>query len=167
MSLSCLYNHPIRYDPTANTISYLFSTSHMCEEKSIFKLFLQIVKSSLVITPNDFVIPLRKKNLSHDEEEEKEFSTFFTSNICLELLLTSLIFCEKLTKFIDISLFFLKVQKKRRIVARVQCRNIKNECPKPTCDEPILLPGKCCKTCPGDSHSKFIRRGPTLNETAT
>lgn len=49
----------------------------------------------------------------------------------------------------------LKVQKKRRIVARVQCRNIKNECPKPTCDDPILLPGRCCKTCPGDSNSKF------------
>ncbi|XP_058832695.1 dorsal-ventral patterning protein Sog [Topomyia yanbarensis] len=45
------------------------------------------------------------------------------------------------------------VQKKRRIVARVQCRNIKNECPKPTCDEPILLPGRCCKSCPGDSYN--------------
>lgn len=48
------------------------------------------------------------------------------------------------------------VQKKRRIVARVQCRNIKNECPKPTCDEPILLPGRCCKSCPGDLHSPDI-----------
>lgn len=55
-----------------------------------------------------------------------------------------------------ITFFLLKqVQKKRRIVARVQCRNIKNECPKPTCDEPILLPGRCCKTCPGDSYSKI------------
>ncbi|XP_015519494.1 dorsal-ventral patterning protein Sog isoform X1 [Neodiprion pinetum] len=44
----------------------------------------------------------------------------------------------------------IPVQKKRRIVARVQCRNIKNECPKPTCEEPVLLPGRCCKTCPGD-----------------
>lgn len=50
----------------------------------------------------------------------------------------------------------IPVQKKRRIVARVQCRNIKNECPKPTCDEPILLPGRCCKTCPGDAHSPDI-----------
>ncbi|XP_055526281.1 dorsal-ventral patterning protein Sog [Wyeomyia smithii] len=48
------------------------------------------------------------------------------------------------------------VQKKRRIVARVQCRNIKNECPKPTCDEPILLPGRCCKSCPGDAYSPDI-----------
>uniref|UniRef100_A0A1Q3FN78 Putative conserved secreted protein n=1 Tax=Culex tarsalis TaxID=7177 RepID=A0A1Q3FN78_CULTA len=48
------------------------------------------------------------------------------------------------------------VHKKRRIVARVQCRNIKNECPKPTCDEPILLPGRCCKSCPGDAHSPDI-----------
>lgn len=35
-----------------------------------------------------------------------------------------------------------QVRKKRRIVAKVQCRNIKNECPKTTCDEPILLPGR-------------------------
>lgn len=48
------------------------------------------------------------------------------------------------------------VHKKRRIVPRVQCRNIKNECPKPTCDEPILLPGRCCKSCPGDAHSPDI-----------
>lgn len=54
-----------------------------------------------------------------------------------------------------IIIFIFQVQKKRRIVARVQCRNIKNECPKPTCDEPILLPGRCCKACPGDSQSKF------------
>lgn len=60
------------------------------------------------------------------------------------------------TNFIHfIFISFLQVQKKRRIVARVQCRNIKNECPKPTCDDPILLPGRCCKTCPGDSNSKF------------
>lgn len=45
----------------------------------------------------------------------------------------------------------IPIQKKRRIVARVQCRNIKHECPEPTCDEPVLLPNRCCKTCPGDS----------------
>ncbi|XP_055613083.1 dorsal-ventral patterning protein Sog [Uranotaenia lowii] len=48
------------------------------------------------------------------------------------------------------------VQKKRRIVARVQCRNIKHECPKPTCEEPILLPGRCCKSCPGDFQSPDV-----------
>ncbi|CAB3378771.1 Hypothetical predicted protein [Cloeon dipterum] len=42
------------------------------------------------------------------------------------------------------------VQKKRRIVARSQCRNIKNECPVPSCDEPVLLPGRCCKVCEAD-----------------
>lgn len=46
-------------------------------------------------------------------------------------------------------------QKKRRIVAKVQCRNIKHDCPKPTCDEPVLLPGRCCKTCPGDQRGKI------------
>ncbi|XP_050304293.1 dorsal-ventral patterning protein Sog isoform X2 [Anthonomus grandis grandis] len=40
--------------------------------------------------------------------------------------------------------------KKKRIVARVQCHSIKNQCPVPTCDDPVVLPGRCCKTCPGD-----------------
>ncbi|CAG9819155.1 unnamed protein product [Phaedon cochleariae] len=44
-------------------------------------------------------------------------------------------------------------QRKRRIVARVQCRNIKSECPEPTCDEPVLLPGRCCKSCPEDTNN--------------
>jgi len=39
--------------------------------------------------------------------------------------------------------------KKRRIVGRVRCKNIKTDCPKPTCTDPILLPGRCCKVCPG------------------
>lgn len=39
--------------------------------------------------------------------------------------------------------------KKRRIVGRVRCKNIKTDCPKPTCPDPILLPGRCCKVCPG------------------
>lgn len=50
----------------------------------------------------------------------------------------------------------LQMQKKRRIVARVQCRSIKSECPEPTCDEPVHLPGRCCKTCPGDSYSEYF-----------
>ncbi|CAG9764348.1 unnamed protein product [Ceutorhynchus assimilis] len=41
-------------------------------------------------------------------------------------------------------------QKKRRIVARVHCHSIKEQCPKPKCEEPIMLPGRCCKICPGD-----------------
>lgn len=39
-------------------------------------------------------------------------------------------------------------------MAKVRCRNIKNECPEPSCDTPVLLPGRCCKTCPGDVNSK-------------
>eukprot|EP00092_Neocalanus_flemingeri_P058871 GFUD01070264.1.p1 GENE.GFUD01070264.1~~GFUD01070264.1.p1 ORF type:complete len:935 (-),score=111.94 GFUD01070264.1:1839-4643(-) len=41
------------------------------------------------------------------------------------------------------------IHKKRRIVGRVRCKNIKTECPKPTCPDPVLLPGRCCKVCPG------------------
>nr|CAD7201390.1 unnamed protein product [Timema douglasi] len=42
------------------------------------------------------------------------------------------------------------IQKKRRIIAKVHCRNIKSECPSPSCEEPVLYPGRCCKSCPGD-----------------
>ncbi|XP_036140882.1 dorsal-ventral patterning protein Sog [Monomorium pharaonis] len=61
----------------------------------------------------------------------------------------------------------IPVQKKRRIIARVQCRNIKNECPKLTCDEPVLLPGRCCKSCPGDFNADIAQDLPaqlTLEE---
>ncbi|KYN31061.1 Dorsal-ventral patterning protein Sog [Trachymyrmex septentrionalis] len=54
----------------------------------------------------------------------------------------------------------IPVQKKRRIIARVQCRNIKNECPKLTCDEPVLLPGRCCKSCPGDFNADIAQDLP-------
>ncbi|GAB6031851.1 hypothetical protein CHUAL_010251 [Chamberlinius hualienensis] len=42
----------------------------------------------------------------------------------------------------------VSVQKRRRIVGRVKCRNTKNECPEPNCEDPVLLTGRCCKTCP-------------------
>ncbi|KFM78472.1 Dorsal-ventral patterning protein Sog, partial [Stegodyphus mimosarum] len=41
----------------------------------------------------------------------------------------------------------IPVQRKRRIMSRVRCKNIKNDCPKPTCEDPVLLPQRCCKTC--------------------
>lgn len=47
----------------------------------------------------------------------------------------------------------VQFQRKRRIIAKVQCRSIKNKCPEPTCEEPVLLPGKCCKTCEGTNNS--------------
>lgn len=39
--------------------------------------------------------------------------------------------------------------RKSRMVTRVKCKNIKHDCPKPECEEAVLLPGRCCKTCPG------------------
>nr|XP_055053605.1 chordin isoform X1 [Misgurnus anguillicaudatus] len=48
-------------------------------------------------------------------------------------------------------------QRSRRgkVFGKVSCRNMKQDCPEPTCDDPILLPGHCCKTCPkGDSERK-------------
>lgn len=47
----------------------------------------------------------------------------------------------------------VQFQRKRRIIAKVQCRSIKNKCPEPTCEEPVLLPGKCCKTCEGTNNA--------------
>jgi len=49
----------------------------------------------------------------------------------------------------------VSVNRKNRVVTRVKCRDIKNDCPKPSCDEPELLPGRCCKTCPGDRNENF------------
>ncbi|KAK4298171.1 hypothetical protein Pmani_029454 [Petrolisthes manimaculis] len=48
---------------------------------------------------------------------------------------------------------FGEVRRKRRLVARVRCRNIKTECPKVTCEAPVLLPGACCKTCPTNTQA--------------
>lgn len=45
----------------------------------------------------------------------------------------------------------VKVRKKNRIVAKVQCRNVKTECPKVTCNNPVILEGQCCKTCPQET----------------
>lgn len=44
------------------------------------------------------------------------------------------------------------VRKKKRVTAKVRCRNIKYDCPKLTCHHPVLLPAKCCKTCPGQDY---------------
>lgn len=45
---------------------------------------------------------------------------------------------------------YCEPQKSRRgkVLGKVSCKNIKQDCPEPNCDEPELLPGQCCKTCP-------------------
>ncbi|CAG7786079.1 unnamed protein product [Allacma fusca] len=40
------------------------------------------------------------------------------------------------------------VQRKRRIVGRIKCRNVKNDCPPVDCSDAVSVPGKCCKICP-------------------
>ncbi|KAJ8367846.1 hypothetical protein SKAU_G00078740 [Synaphobranchus kaupii] len=35
-----------------------------------------------------------------------------------------------------------------KVFGKVSCKNIKQDCPEPGCDDPVLLPGHCCKTCP-------------------
>lgn len=46
-------------------------------------------------------------------------------------------------------------RKNNRTVTRVKCKNMKSECPKLDCDEPVLLPDHCCKSCPGDEFSRI------------
>ncbi|EEC04281.1 hypothetical protein IscW_ISCW017031, partial [Ixodes scapularis] len=53
------------------------------------------------------------------------------------------------------------VHRKKRVVARVRCENIKNDCPKPTCEDPVLLPERCCKTCPGEGEHPLSLSPPS------
>uniref|UniRef100_A0A673NM08 Chordin n=1 Tax=Sinocyclocheilus rhinocerous TaxID=307959 RepID=A0A673NM08_9TELE len=47
------------------------------------------------------------------------------------------------------------LSRRGKVFGKVSCRNMKQDCPDPTCDDPVLLPGHCCKTCPkGDSGRK-------------
>lgn len=54
----------------------------------------------------------------------------------------------------SVSLVCLWQQKSRRgkVFGKVNCKNIKQDCPDPDCDNPILLSGHCCKTCPKGNH---------------
>ncbi|XP_013878343.1 chordin, partial [Austrofundulus limnaeus] len=47
-------------------------------------------------------------------------------------------------------------QKSRRgkVLGKVNCKNIKQDCPELDCDDPVLLPGHCCKTCPKGTNDK-------------
>ncbi|XP_041377268.1 chordin-like [Gigantopelta aegis] len=49
----------------------------------------------------------------------------------------------------------IPIEKKGVLLHRGQiiCKNIKLDCPKPDCSNAILLPGKCCKTCPDQMNS--------------
>uniref|UniRef100_A0A8C7U4L1 Chordin n=1 Tax=Oncorhynchus mykiss TaxID=8022 RepID=A0A8C7U4L1_ONCMY len=38
--------------------------------------------------------------------------------------------------------------RKSKVLGKVSCKNVKRDCPEPSCDDPVLLPGQCCKTCP-------------------
>ncbi|KAJ4935933.1 hypothetical protein JOQ06_017459 [Pogonophryne albipinna] len=56
---------------------------------------------------------------------------------------------------------YCETQKSRRgkVFGKVNCKNIKQDCPELDCSDPVLRPGHCCKTCPiGD----FDRRQTDL-----
>ncbi|KAM6970135.1 chordin [Aplochiton taeniatus] len=46
-----------------------------------------------------------------------------------------------------------------KVHGKVTCRNIKQDCPEPDCDEPVLLPGQCCKTCPKGQANRRLGDG--------
>ncbi|XP_034080281.1 chordin, partial [Gymnodraco acuticeps] len=45
---------------------------------------------------------------------------------------------------------YCETQKSRRgkVFGKVNCKNIKQDCPELDCSDPVLRPGHCCKTCP-------------------
>ncbi|XP_034060541.1 chordin-like [Gymnodraco acuticeps] len=50
---------------------------------------------------------------------------------------------------------YCETQKSRRgkVFGKVNCKNIKQDCPELDCSDPVLRPGHCCKTCPiGNTH---------------
>lgn len=101
-----------------------------CEPVSLISLS----KFELAPTPDEFVI-----NCCPRKAEE-----FF---YC--------VFSDEILWLTDVSVFFsssssLWQQKGRRgkVFGKVNCKNIKQDCPDLDCDDPVLLPGHCCKTCP-------------------
>ncbi|XP_029028322.2 chordin isoform X2 [Betta splendens] len=48
-----------------------------------------------------------------------------------------------------------------KVQGKVNCKNIKHDCPEPDCDDPIKLQGECCKICPKGDDSR--RSGAVLN----
>lgn len=91
---------------------------------------VSVQQVELALTPDEFAINLCPR--------KAEFST-----VCFQLR-----FGERMTsRFLC---FFLWQQKSRRgkVFGKVNCKNIKQDCPELDCDDPVLLPGHCCKTCP-------------------
>ncbi|XP_048838240.1 chordin [Brienomyrus brachyistius] len=54
---------------------------------------------------------------------------------------------------------YCEPQRNRRgkVYGKVSCKNIKQDCPEPSCEDPVLLPGRCCKICPkGEEEKKQV-----------
>ncbi|RXG71906.1 Dorsal-ventral patterning protein Sog [Armadillidium vulgare] len=61
----------------------------------------------------------------------------------------------------------MRVRRKRRIVAKVICNNVKTECPTELkCKKPVLYPGACCKICPasGKDENRETVQEEEINE---
>ncbi|XP_056297650.1 chordin isoform X1 [Pseudoliparis swirei] len=44
-----------------------------------------------------------------------------------------------------------------KVLGKVNCKNVKQDCPVLDCEEPVLLPGHCCRTCPkGDKMDSLL-----------
>lgn len=47
----------------------------------------------------------------------------------------------------------LQQKSRRKVSGKVNCRNIKQDCPTLDCDDSVLLPGHCCRTCQKGTHA--------------
>ena len=94
-----------------------------------------------------------------DGDGEKWHSSFWNSPILLMTLFIILDYMNQCSfPFLIIEFTNFQVKKKRRVVGVVRCKNFKMDCPKVNCSEPVLLPGRCCKICPGENQSKLIQK---------
>lgn len=81
-------------------------------------------------------------------------------SLCTSIYISRSLVCEKGSLLSDAPFSCYRLQQKSRrgkVFGKVNCKNIKQDCPDPNCDDPVLLPGHCCKTCP---------KGMTLSSTA-
>ena len=136
--------------PPTSIIAKLFTTS--------FSVDLTVERSALLLARS---FAMHKKVPAQTDRMRKSFLPWKLENLAVSPISRrlgktfnklhfnfSIPICENVPSL-------SQIHKKRRIVGRVRCKNIKSECPAPTCDDPVLLPGRCCKVCPGQMDSKY------------
>lgn len=154
--------HSLGQGTSSDNIKPMQSEINLYNNYKISRRGLAVVHSAIAISREAIFRANTKMHSSNSRRQSKQCVYVRFHHIDSDASGTQLIYFfleRKLKEFnlsfysLSLSLSFEQVTKRRRIVARVQCRNIKNECPKPACDEPIQKPGKCCKVCPGETYA--------------